>query len=89
MFEESQNQMVRAVKTYFDFLVDEHGFKGPLLWNYGHEMEYSFVKGDIVFNLGFDGVYYASIVKLERIFPTLESGEQNLFKIDYQEICSY
>ena len=74
-----------SVKNNFDFLNTEYGFKGPHCWNIAYELEFTYVKGIIFFNVSYDGAFFFVIGETKKIFRELETGEIKINEIDRRE----
>jgi hypothetical protein len=77
------------IDKYFNFLKTEYGFSGPYEYNVAHELECYYLKKDIVIMISYDSVYWASVIKLKRIFSKLYSSEILLNKISYKDQITY
>lgn len=74
------------IKKYFDFLVSEYSFSNPIFYNVAHEFHAIYIKDDFFINIAFDGCYWGTIHKSEKIIKEILSGKTEINNIDYRKI---
>jgi len=73
---------------YFGFLTN-HGFNGPFKFNIAYEQHSTFVKGNIVIDIAYDGGFWVSIIKTKKLIPELESGTKKYSDLGFNEYLDY
>lgn len=74
----------KVVKN-FEFLKTDFGFNGPFYWNLAYEQEYTYVNGIFYLNIGFDGGFFVSLGKTNRLIPDLSTGKLSLKDVSYDD----
>jgi len=73
------------IEKYFEFLKTDFGFEGPFYWNLAYEQEYTFINGQYYLNIGFDGGFFVSVGKTNKLIPGLSTGKVTLKDVKYKE----
>ncbi len=73
---------------FFGFL-SNHGFKGPFKFNVAYEMHSTFVKGQIIVDIAYDGGFWVNIIKTKKLIPELESGNRKYSDFEPHEYLYY
>lgn len=73
---------------YSGFLTN-HGFKGPFEYNVACEQHRTFVKGNILIDIAFDGGFWVTIIKTKKLIPEIESGTKKYSELELNEYLYY
>jgi hypothetical protein len=73
---------------YFGFLTNR-GFKGPFEFNVAYEQHSTYVKGNIIIDIAYDGGFGVSIIKTKKLIPELESGTKKYSELEFNEYLYY
>jgi hypothetical protein len=82
-------EVVTRAITRFKFLNTQHGFHGPYNWHIAYELQATYIKGNIYFNISYDGALFFTIGKTKQYNADLEQGIINLSHIPDKEKISH
>ena len=77
------------VRKCFDFLVREHGFSTPIFYTVAYELHVAYIKNDFFVDIAFDGSYWATVNKSEKVVQGIISGKTKINDLDYRKIASH
>jgi hypothetical protein len=94
MSEKKYTEIYLPVKKYFDFLIDEYNFQEPFVYQFTREIRIEYIKNNISIDIGFDGGYFCSLVKIDKNYiDTYVSLKTNYNKyyhnLNYSKISIY
>ena len=55
---------IKEINSYFNFLINDFGFSGPISYHYVHEMHDDFIREDMAVKLIYDGDYFCYLYNI-------------------------
>lgn len=77
------------VDKYFNFLITEFNFKGPITYNFYREIHTDYIKDNIVVKIVYDGDYWCDLIKIKGGSKDILFREKRIVDIDRKKLIHY
>ncbi len=77
------------VDKYFNFLITEFNFKGPITYNFYREIHTDYIKDNIVVKIVYDGDYWCDLIKIKGGSKDILFREKRIVDIDREKLIYY